>query len=103
MHCVVDWIPAFYNQSLFSVQQWIQINVDFADGIMSSISVVVQNPTKIIKNIHSINKSKKAELPTGRPTEKLENISCTWMQWSRFGQTRSSHLLKWQPYHQTVC
>ena len=48
MHCVIDGIPAADHIVLLPNQQRIEIDVDFADGIMGTVCVVVQNSTTLL-------------------------------------------------------
>ena len=43
MHCVIDWVPSTDDVVFALNQQRIEINVNSANGIVSTICVVVQN------------------------------------------------------------
>ena len=50
MHGVIDGKPTTDDIGQITSQQWGQVNVDFANGVMSTVCVVVE---------HSINLNKK--------------------------------------------
>ena len=44
MHCVVNRVPAADDIVFALNQQWIEVNVNSANSIMSTVCVMVQNP-----------------------------------------------------------
>jgi hypothetical protein len=55
VHCVIDWIPSTDNTFFSAHKKRIEINVDFTNGIMSTICVMVKNPMKNNPKAYTVN------------------------------------------------
>lgn len=43
MDCIIDGKPARDDRGRLTAQQWVNVNVNFPYGIVSTVSIVVQN------------------------------------------------------------